>query len=188
MLVDSAWAGDAGDIGILLYRVEVRTAEARDTIPDVHVATLPGVSSAGKVHMIVFNDDSNIPSGGEIYDPVARTVTSCRLNGDVEFRSQHPTISPDARYVAYVGWDNEMTENFGVIRRRSDSDIIASSPAEPWFEDDVDHNGVRWTDSRHAEFAYRSGRAKDLWVHATVSVDDRKVTVDTLSSQPVWAR
>lgn len=187
-LVDSAWAGDEGDIGILLFSVEVQRAGSKDTIPKIRVATLPGVSDSGKVHLIAFKRESNIPDDAEVYDPVARTLTICDLPGEIEFSSQHPSISPDARHVAYIGWESEMTQNLGVVRKWADAAIVVKTPAETFFNDDVDYNGVRWLDSGHAEFAYRSGHTRNVWIHTIVSVDDRKMTVDSLSSQPSWAR
>ena len=161
---------------------------SKDTIPEIRVATLPGVSDAGKVHLIAFKRESNIPDDAEVYDPVTRSLTICNLPGEVEFSSQHASISPDARHVAYIGWDNEMGQNLGVVRRWADSAIVVKTPGEKFFNDDVDYNGARWLDSNHAEFAYRSGRAKNLWIHAVFSVEDRRVRVDSLSSQPAWAR
>lgn len=185
-LVDSAWAGEAGDIGILLFKVEVQTGAKADTIPGIRAATMPGVSPAGKIHIIAFKSESNIPDDAEVYDPVPRTLTSCAFPDGLD--SQHPSISPDALYVAYIGWDAARSGNFGVVKKWSDSTVLVETPLEPWYKDDVDYNGVRWRDATHVEFAYRSGQMKNRWIHAVVSVDDRNINVDSLSSQPSWAR
>jgi len=187
-LIDSAWAGEEGDIGILLFGVEVQAGNSKDTIPGIRVATLPGVSDAGKVHLIAFKHESNMPDDAEVYDPAARELTICDLPLEIEVSSQHPTISPDARHVAFIGWNDGQQGNFGVVRRWADSTTVMKTPAEPWYHEEADFNGVRWRDAGHVEFAYRSGREKSMWIHAIVSVDDRKVTLDSLSSQPSWAR
>jgi len=188
-LVDSAWAGEPGDIGILLFRVEVQSAASRDTVPLVRVATLPGVSSAGKVHLIGYNGDGNLPDDARVYDPRTRALTVCHLPLEIEVRSQYASISPDARHVAYISEDNAVSQNFGVVRKWSDTTLVVKTAPEPSHtSDEVDYNGARWLDANHAEFVYRSGRAKSLWIHATVSVADRKVTLDSLSSRPGWAR
>ncbi len=188
-LVDSAWAGEPGDIGILLFRVEVQGATSRDTIAGVRVATPPGVSAAGKVHLIGYDGNGNLPDDARVYDPLTRALTECALPVEIEVGSQYASVSPDARHVAYIGGYDGVAQNFGIVRRWSDNALVVKTAPEPSHtSDELDYNGARWLDANHAEFVYRSGRAKSLWIHATVSVNDRKVTLDSLSSRPSWAR
>ena len=193
-LVDTTLEGDPGDIGATLYRIQVTTGSRTDTIPKVRTMMMPGVAPDGAVYLFSYSSGGLLLSGNR-YDPATRQLTDIQLPPGIELSGAEVATSPDARHIAYFSpmMGHDM---YGVIRSWPDGKLVAQTPTEPWFESDVDESGVRWLDANRAEFAYHSGRSippgstrsPNLWIDATVTLDPRSLKVDSLSSQPDWAR
>ena len=181
-LVDKTVEGEPGDVATTFYRIQVTTGAKIDTIPIVRTMTVPGVSADGIVHLISY-DEGGLLRSAHRYDPNTRHLTDIELPPDLKL-SAKVAISPDARHIAYITYNE--TSNYGLVQSWPDGKAVAQTPAEPWFEAEVDFNAARWLDANRAEFVYRSGRAvaagstrsPDLWIHAIVTLDPRALKVD----------
>ncbi len=185
-LIDTTMEGEPGDIGSTLYRIRVTTGTRIDTIPGVRTMTMPGVGADGKVYLFSY-DDGGFLLAAHQYDPNTRRLTQIQLPPDVGVSGAQIMTSPDARHIAYMTPPSSTSPPYGLVRSWPDGKLVDQTPAEPWREEEVDSRVVRWLDANRAEFLYASGRV-NRWIHAIVTLHPRAVKVDSLESQPEWAR
>lgn len=193
-LVDSSAEGDPGDVAVILYRVQVKSSTRTDTIPGARTMTLPGVGADGHVYFFAFDRDGFLTHAYS-YDPDTRQLTDIQIPPDIEFNATHLTVSPDARYIAYIAPDSVTSYTHGRVLSWPAGSLVAQTPAEPGYDSEIDYNDLRWIDADRAEFVYHSGRAiepgaghRELWIHAMVAASTHEVRVDSLASKPEWNR
>jgi hypothetical protein len=191
--------GDPGDVAVILYRIGVTTETRTDTIPGVRTMTLPGVGADGRVYLFAY-DNSGFLQHAYSYDPITRKLMNVPFPPELEFNANHLTMSPDARYVAYITPDSATSYPHGRVLSWPAGMLIAQtlaeSPGGPRYESEIDDDDVRWLDPDRVEFVYHSGRASErtptgvheLWIHAIIAVGTRDVKVDSLASKPEWKR
>jgi hypothetical protein len=140
-LVDSLrWSNESSEK--TLWRVEVRSDTATDTIPGVltdrAVVALPKVGVEG----FAFDTARGAIHEGFRYDPKKRTVKPIVLAEDLVGPFAAPALSPDGRHVAYLSVADEKARV--VVRVFPRGRIVAGGPALAIPPGDVAPGEATW--------------------------------------------
>ena len=139
-LVDSIpWTGELG--GGVLHRVAVHRGGSTDTIPAITTDELPRVVGDSIVTGFV-RADGRVPRGF-VYHPARRRVESVPLPDDFAGFLAH-AISPDARWMAYVGKRADGSLDANVVRWPSGASVHESGPVDG-YPSDARNSRVEWS-------------------------------------------
>lgn len=139
-LVDSIpWTDELG--GGMLHRVAVRRGGSTDTIPAITTDQLPRV--VGDSLVTGFARADGRVSRGFVYDPARRRVESVPLPDDFAGFLAH-SISPDGRWMAYVGKRADGSLDANVVRWPSGAPVHESGPVEG-YPSDARNSRVQWS-------------------------------------------
>jgi hypothetical protein len=141
-LVDSLrWSNESSEK--TLWRVEVRSDTAVDTIPDLltdrAIVAVPKVGVEG----FAFDTARGAIHQGFRYDPKKRTVKPIVLAEDLAGPFAAPALSPDGRHVAYLSVADGKAR--AVVRVFPRGRIVASGPALAVPPGDVAPGEASWT-------------------------------------------
>lgn len=189
-VLDSAFAPswDATEDSGLVYRVEVTSPQAVDTIRDV-IAPFPMlVSDTLVVGLIQVSEDSSAP-----HRKVFRLRPGARLQRqpippDVWAFFHDFVFSPDGRYVAYVAEDPLPGDvgTFAVVRDLLSGEVVARGPSGGGCDCDVDTNYARWIPPDSFEIVVSHAATNAGWQRVSGRSSSRRIHVDTLAREPEW--
>jgi hypothetical protein len=169
-------------------RVEVWTGMKADTIPTLVVARAPGVTRDGVVYGVAITSDGRIGKAYQ-YDAKTRQLSFVPLPKDVNEWNSDITVSPDGRYVAYIG--DESAGIFGVVRDWPGMTLVTRTPPVKPYPSDYYTDQAHWIDTARFEFFIRTPAGVDSTNHmiskfvvARGDVRDRSMTIDTLATRP----
>lgn len=180
------WLDDSLDI----YRVEVRAAGRVDTLTDI-IEPMPfpvGDDSVAGLRLV--QKDKN---EGErrlfVFSLANRKTQTWPLPNDVWSHYYDVAISPDARYVAYVGMDTSGT--YPIVRELSSGRVVMRGPGGGGCECDTDRNDARWLSADSVEIAVAHHLGVHLghdpvWLRLAGQLSTKGVHLDTLKSAPTW--
>jgi hypothetical protein len=141
-LVDSfTWKAEHAQA--TLWRVEVRSDSAVDTIPDVLTDRRVVVVPLAGVEGFAFDTARAGITHGFRYDPTKRRVTKIVIAEDLADPMAEPELSPDGRHVVYVAYDETRTR--AAVRLFPRGRIVVQGPEIAVPAGDYAVNAAAWT-------------------------------------------
>lgn len=141
-LVDSfTWKTE--DAQATLWRVEVRSDSAVDTIPDVLTDRRVVVVPLAGVEGFAFDTARAGITQGFRYDPTKQRVTKIVIARDLAEPFAEPELSPDGRHVAYVAYRGGRAS--AVVRLFPRGRIVVRGPEIAVAAGDYAANDAAWT-------------------------------------------
>ena len=179
-LVDSfTWKTE--DAQATLWRVEVRSDSAVDTIPGVLTDRRVVVVPLSGVEGFAFDTARARITHGFRYDPSRRRVTEIVIARDLAGPTAEPDLSPDGRYVAYVGRRGTMDR--AVVRLFPRGRIVASGPEIAVPPGDYAVNGAAWTSPDSFTVYIDLGQNPQRHARVRGTVRGGVFAVDTVATQ-----
>ena len=173
----------------LVYRIEVISPLGADTIRDVIPPAPVVVGDTLVIGLMQASEDSSTPRRQFFRLRLGQhRIETTPLPADVWSSYQDVLVSPDGRYLAYVGEDT-MPENpgtYGVVRNLATGAVIAKGPGGGGCDCDEDFNHARWFAPDSFEIAVAHTNIKAGWQRIAGNATARRVHVDTLSEEPDW--
>lgn len=169
-------------------RVEVWTGIKADTIPNLVVSKAPGVTRDGAVYGVATTSEGRLGKAYR-YDPKTRQLSFVALPKDVNEWNSDITVSPDGRYVAYIG--EESAGIFGIVRDWPSMTLVVRTPPVRPYPSDYYTDQAHWIDTDRFEFFIRTPAGVDSTNHMISKfvvgwgdVRARSMTVDTVATRP----
>lgn len=173
----------------LVYRIEVISPAGADTIRDVIPPAPVVVGDTLVIGLIQASEDSSTPQRQFFRLRLGQhRIETTPIPADVWSSYQDVLVSPDGRYIAYVGEDT-MPENpgtYGVVRSLATGAVIAKGPGGGGCDCDEDFNHARWFPPDSFEIAVAHTNTKAGWQRLAGNATARRVHVDTLTEEPDW--
>jgi hypothetical protein len=101
---------------------------------------------------------------------------------------QDVLISPDGRYLAYVGEDTTPANpgTYAIIRDLKSGRVAWQGPGGGGCDCDEDFNHARWFPPDSFEIAVAHGNRNGWWERFSGRASRARVHVDTLNDEPDW--
>ena len=172
-----------------VYRIEVVSPLGADTIRNVIPPAPIVVGDSLVIGLVQQSEDSSTPE---------RRIFRLRLGGhrvetaplpeDVWASYQDVLISPNGRYVAYVGEDTTPANpgTYGIVRDLATGEIVVKGPGGGGCDCDEDFNHARWFAPDSFEIAVAHTSTGSKWQRVSGRTSTRRVKVDTLNEEPDW--
>jgi hypothetical protein len=173
----------------LVYRIEVISPAGNDTIRDVIPPAPVVVGDTLVIGLIQTAEDSSTPQRQFFKLRLGKhRIETTALPADVWSSYQDILVSPNGRYVAYVGEDTtpENPGTYGVIRNLATGEVVAKGPGGGGCDCDEDFNHARWFPPDSFEIAVAHTNTKSGWERIAGNATTRRIHVDTLSEEPDW--
>jgi hypothetical protein len=173
----------------LVYRIEVISPLGADTIRDVIPPAPVVVGDTLVIGLMQASEDSSTPQRQFFRLRLGQhRIETTPLPADVWSSYQDVLVSPDGRYIAYVGDDTapESPGTYGVVRNLATGAVIAKGPGGGGCDCDEDFNHARWFAPDSFEIAVAHTNTKAGWQRIAGNATARRVHVDTLSEEPDW--
>ena len=173
-----------------VYRIEVVSPFGADTIRNV-IPPAPIVIGDTLVLGMVqeVSEDSSTPRRQIFRLRLGQhRVETQSLPGDVWPSYQDVLISPDGRYVAYVGEDTTPANPgmYGIVRDLKSGAIVVRGPGGGGCDCDEDLNHARWFAPDSFEIAVAHSNTSGNWQRLSGKASASRLHVDTLTDEPDW--
>jgi hypothetical protein len=173
-----------------VYRIEVVSPFGADTIRNV-IPPAPIVVGDTLVLGLVqeVSEDSSTPRRQIFRLRLGQhRVETQSLPGDVWPSYQDVLISPDGRYVAYVGEDTTPANPgmYGIVRELKTGAIVVRGPGGGGCDCDEDLNHARWFPPDSFEIAVAHSNTSGNWQRLSGKASVSRLHVDTLTDEPDW--
>ena len=176
------------DTGIV-YRVEIVSPLGADTIRNVIPPEPIAVGDTLVIGLVQLAEDSSLPRRQIFRLRLGEhRVETSPLPDDVWPSYQDVLISPDGRYVAYVGEDTVPSNpgTYAVVRSLASREIVVKGPGGGGCDCDDDLNHARWFAPDSFEIAVAHANRNAGWQRVSGRASTGKFRVDTLASEPDW--
>lgn len=176
------------DTGIV-YRIEVTSPLGADTIRNVVPPAPVVVGDSLVIGLVQLSGDSSTPQRHFFRLRLGRhRVETSPIPEDVWASYKDVLISPDGRYVSYVGEDSAPTNpgTYGIVRDLVTREVVAKSPGRGGCDCDEDFNHARWFAPDSFEIAVAHTNSNSGWQRISGVASARRVHVDTLRAEPDW--
>lgn len=173
-----------------VYRIEVLSPLGADTIRNVIPPAPVIIGDSLVIGLVQLSEDSATPRRRVFRLRLGQhRVETALLPEDVWAFYQDVLISPDGRYIAYVGEDTTPSNpgTYGMVRELASSEVVAKGPGGGGCECDVDFNHARWfaPDSFEIAVAHTNNDA-GIWQRFSGKASARRIHLDTLRNEPDW--
>jgi hypothetical protein len=172
-----------------VYRIEVISPLGADTIRNVIPPAPVLVGDTLVIGLLQFSEDSSTPQR-QIFRLRLGThrVATSPLPGDVWSSYQDILVSPDGRYLAYVGEDTTPANpgTYGIVRELKTGAIVMKGPGGGGCDCDEDFNHARWFAPDSFEIAVAHSNTSGGWQRLSGKASASRIHVDTLSDEPDW--
>jgi hypothetical protein len=176
------------DTGVV-YRIEVVSPSGADTIRNVIPPAPVVVGDTLVIGLVQVSEDSSAPQRQIFRARLGRhRIETQPIPADVWASYEDILVSPDGRYIAYVGEDT-MPENpgtYAVVRNLATGELVTKGPGGGGCDCDEDFNHARWFPPDSFEIAVAHTSTKAGWERISGKASARRVHVDTLSDEPDW--
>jgi hypothetical protein len=177
------------DTGVV-YRIEVSSPLGTDTIRNVIPPAPIVVGDSVVVGLVQLSEDSSTPRRNVFRLRIGQhRVETSPLPDDVWPSYQDVLISPNGRYISYVGEDTTPTNlgTYGMVRDLATREVVVKGPGGGGCDCDEDFNHARWfaPDSFEIAVAHTSNDS-GLWQRISGKASSRRIHVDTLRDEPDW--
>lgn len=176
------------DTGVV-YRIEVVSPAGADTIRDVIPPAPVIVGDTLVIGLIQTSEDSSTPQRQIFRVRLGQhRIETGPLPPDVWPSYQDVLVSPDGRYIAYVGEDTVPGNHgtYAVVRDLASGRVMAKGPGGGGCDCDEDFNHARWFPPDSFEIAVAHTSTRSGWQRIAGKASARRIHVDTLTSEPDW--
>jgi hypothetical protein len=176
------------DTGVV-YRIEIISPAGADTIRDVIPPAPVVIGDTLVLGLMQVSEDSSAPQREIFRERLGQNrIETSPIPADVWSSYQDVLISPDGRYLAYVGEDTtpENPGTYAVVRDLKSGQIVVKGPGGGGCDCDEDFNHARWFAPDSFEIAVAHTNRKAGWQRVSGKASARRMHVDTLSDEPDW--
>lgn len=172
-----------------VYRIEVVSPLGADTIRNVIPPAPVLVGDTLVTGLLQLSEDSSTPQR-QIFRLRLGThrVETSPIPDDVWSSYQDVLVSPDGRYLAYVGEDTTPANpgTYGIVRELKTGAIVMKGPGGGGCDCDEDFNHARWFAPDSFEIAVAHSNTSGGWQRLSGKASASRIHVDTLSDEPDW--
>jgi len=172
-----------------VYRIEVVSPLGADTIRNVIPPAPIMVGDSLVIGLVQVSEDSSTPQRQIFRLRLGQHhIETSPLPEDVWSSYQDVLVSPDGRYLAYVGEDTTPAYpgTYGIVRDLKTGQIVIRGPGGGGCDCDEDFNHARWFAPDSFEIAVAHSNTSGGWQRLSGVVSARRIHVDTLSDEPDW--
>ena len=172
-----------------VYRMEVVSPLGADTIRNVIPPAPIVVGDSLVIGLLQQSEDSSTPERLVFRLRLGQhRVETSPIPGDVWPSYQDVLISPDGRYIAYVGEDTALANSgtYGIVRDLGTREVVIKGPGNGGCECDGDLNHARWFPPDSFEIAVAHTARNSIWQRIAGKASARRFQVDTLTVEPDW--
>lgn len=176
------------DTGIV-YRIEVMSPLGADTIRNVIPPAPVVVGDSIVIGLVQLSEDSSTPRRHIFRLRLGQhQVETSPIPDDVWASYRDVLISPDGRYISYVGEDTAPTNpgTYGIVRDLATREAVIKGPGRGGCDCDEDFNHARWFAPDSFEIAVAHTNSNSGWQRISGVASARRVHVDTLRNEPDW--
>ncbi|MFL5502266.1 MAG: hypothetical protein ACJ79Q_13630 [Gemmatimonadaceae bacterium] len=190
-VIDSAYAQSwepMEDTGTV-YRIAVVSRLGTDTVRNVVPPAPIIVGDSLVIGLVQASEDSSTPQRQIFRLRLGQhRVETSPLPDDVWPSYQDVLVSPDGRYIAYVGEDTTPANpgTYGIVRDLRSGSIVVKGPGGGGCDCDDDYNHARWFAPDSFEIAVAHRNTSGGWQRFSGKASASRVHVDTLSDEPDW--
>jgi hypothetical protein len=172
-----------------VYRIEITSPLGADTVRNVIPPAPIVVGDSLVIGLLQLSEDSSTPQ---------RQIFRLRLGQhrietepippDIWSSYQDVLISPDGRFIAYVGEDTTPANpgTYGIVRDLKTGQIVVKGPGGGGCDCDEDYNHARWFAPDSFEIAVAHSNSGAGWQRLSGKASASRVHVDTLTDEPDW--
>ncbi len=172
-----------------VYRIEIISPRGADTVRNVIPPAPIVVGDSLVIGLLQLSEDSSTPQ---------RQIFRLRLGqhrietepipADVWSSYQDVLVSPDGRFIAYVGEDTTPANpgTYGIVRDLKTGQIVVKGPGGGGCDCDEDYNHARWFAPDSFEIAVAHSNSGGGWQRLSGKASASRVHVDTLTDEPDW--
>jgi hypothetical protein len=172
-----------------VYRLEIVSPFGADTIRNVIPPAPIIVGDTLVLGLVQMSEDSSTPQRQIFRLRLGQhRVETQPLPDDVWPSYQDVLISPDGRYLAYVGEDSSPANPgmYGIVRDLKTGAIVVRGPGGGGCDCDEDFNHARWFPPDSFEIAVAHSNTSGNWQRLSGKASASRVHVDTLADEPDW--
>jgi hypothetical protein len=172
-----------------VYRIEVRSPLGADTIRNVIPPAPVVVGDSLVIGLVQLSEDSSTPRRQIFRLRLGQHhVQTSPIPPDVWPSYKDVLVSPDGRYVAYVGEDTNPGSpgTYGIVRDLATREVVIKGPGGGGCDCDEDFNYARWFAPDSFEIAVARTGTGAAWQRISGRASTRRVHVDTLRQEPEW--
>ena len=173
----------------MVYRIEVVSPLGADTVRHVIPPEPIAVGDSLVIGLLQVSEDSSVPQRQIFWLRLAEhRVETKGIPADVWPFYQDVLVSPDGRYLAYVGEDTTAGRSgtFGIIRDLATNAVVVRGPADGGCDCEDDLNHARWFPPDSFEIAVSHAATNGGWQRVSGKASARRVHIDTLRTEPDW--
>ena len=172
-----------------VYRIEVISPLGADTIRNVIPPAPVLVGDTLVIGLLQLSEDSSTPQR-QIFRLRLGThrIETSPIPDDVWSSYQDVLVSPDGRYLAYVGEDTTPVNpgTYGIVRELKTGAIVMKGPGGGGCDCDEDFNHARWFAPDSFEIAVAHSNSSGGWQRLSGKASASRIHVDTLTDEPDW--
>ena len=172
-----------------VYRIEVISPLGADTIRNVIPPAPVLVGDTLVIGLLQLSEDSSTPQR-QIFRLRLGThrIETSPIPDDVWSSYQDVRVSPDGRYLAYVGEDTTPVNpgTYGIVRELKTGAIVMRGPGGGGCDCDEDFNHARWFAPDSFEIAVAHSNSSGGWQRLSGKASASRIHVDTLTDEPDW--
>lgn len=172
-----------------VYRIEVLSPLGADTIRNVIPPAPVVVGDSLVIGLLQLSEDSSTPRRQIFKLRLGQhRVETSPIPEDVWGSYKDVLISPDGRYIAYVGEDTTPASagTYGMVRDLATRAVVTKGPGGGGCDCDEDFNHARWFAPDSFEIAVAHTSTGSAWQRISGRASTRRVHVDTLKEEPDW--
>jgi len=172
-----------------VYRLEIVSPLGADTIRNVIPPAPIVVGDTLVIGLIQVSEDSSTPQRQIFRLRLGQHhIETGPLPADVWSSYQDVLVSPDGRFIAYVGEDTTPANpgTYGIVRALKTGQIVVRGPGGGGCDCDEDYNHARWFAPDSFEIAVAHSNSGGGWQRFSGKASASRVHVDTLTDEPDW--
>ena len=172
-----------------VYRIEVLSPRGADTVRNVIPPAPIVVGDSLVIGLVQLSEDSSTPRRHVFRLRIGQhRVETSPIPEDVWSSYQDVLISPNGRYIAYVGEDTTPANpgTYGIVRDLATREVVVKGPGNGGCDCDEDFNHARWFAPDSFEIAVAHTRASAGWQRISGKASTGRIHVDTLTDEPDW--
>ncbi len=172
-----------------VYRIEVVSPLGADTIRNVIPPAPILVGDSLVIGLLQFSEDSSTPQRQIFRLRLGKhRIETSPIPDDVWSSYQDLLVSPDGRFLAYVGEDTTPANpgTYGIVRDLKSGAIVMRGPGGGGCDCDEDFNHARWFAPDSFEIAVVHSNSGGGWQRLSGKASASRIHVDTLSDEPDW--
>src|SRR3954463_11686778 len=176
-------------ISMTRSRIEVVSPLGAETIRNVIPPAPIIVGDTLVIGLVQVSEDSSTPQRQLFRLRLGKhQVETSAIPDDVWPSYQDVLVSPDGRFLAYVGEDTTPANpgTYAIVRDLASGRIVVRGPGGGGCDCDEDFNHARWFPPDSFEIAVGHNNSNGGWQRFSGKASVARVHVDTLADEPDW--